>query len=96
MPGPESPDEPRSGAGVGAGAVAAAAAAVALPSGPCLSSLRTVLGEIRDCGDPEIDPPVAAVPGPDPDPDPPVGRFPPTPGTLSLYWSIPELPGGTS
>ena len=31
-----------------------------------------------------------------PDPDPPVGRFPPTPGMLSWYWSIPELPGGTS
>ena len=62
MPGPESLDDPRSRAGVGAGAVAAAAAAVALPSGPCLSSLRTVLGEIRDSPDAGVDPPVAAVP----------------------------------
>jgi hypothetical protein len=95
MPGPESLDDPMSRAGVGAGAVAAAAAAVALPSGPCLSSLRTMLGEMWDSPDVEADPPVEAVPEP-PDPDPPVGRFPPTPGMLSLYWSIPELPGGTS
>ena len=93
MPGPESLDDPRSRAGVGAGAVAAAVAAVALPSAPCLSSLRTVLGEIRDCPDPDTDPPVEAVPDPPeadpepvpepPDPDPPVGLFPPTPGMLS-------------
>jgi hypothetical protein len=95
MPGPESLDDPRSRAGVGAGAVAAAAAAVAFPSGPCWSSLRSVLGEICDRPVAELDPPVAAVPDP-PDPDPLVGLFPPTPGTLSLYWSIPEFPGGTS
>jgi hypothetical protein len=104
MPGPESLDDPRSRSGAGPGAVATAAAAVALPSGPCLSSSRTVPGEIWDPWDPpdaeggppvEADPPVEAAPDP-PDPDSPVGLFPPTPGTLSLYWSIPELPGGTS
>jgi hypothetical protein len=94
IPGSEFPEEELEG-WEGIGAVAAAAAAVALPSGPCLSSLRTVLGEIRDPPDAEADPPVEATPDP-PDPDPPVGLLPPTLGTLSLYWSIPELPGGTS
>ncbi len=69
------------------------------PSGPSLSSLRTVLGR-----DPRSSRPAAPVPSdsrqrsrlPAPEPFGPVGRLPPTPGMLSWYWSTPEFPGGTS
>jgi hypothetical protein len=84
VPGSEFPEELECREGLGA--VAAAAAAVAFPSGPSLSSFCAVLGEIRVwLGD-------GPVPEAVPAPDPPVGRFPPTPGMLSLYWSMPELP----
>jgi hypothetical protein len=87
MPGSEFPEELEWREGLGA--VEAAAAAVALPSSPSLLRLRAVLGEMRDCPTLELDPDAV------PPPDPPVGWLPPTPGTLSLYWSTPELPGGT-
>ena len=88
MPGPESPEEPELPEPCeGRGAVAAAAPAVPFPSGPSLSRLRPVLGGTSG--------PPCAVPVP-PDPFGPVGRFPPTPGMLSWYWSTPEFPGGTT
>jgi hypothetical protein len=88
------------------GAVAVAAAALAAPfaSGPGFLRLWAVLGEpFAPPGVPV--PEVLAVPEDFPaDPDalpppealpPPVGVLPPTPGMLSWYWSMPELPLGT-
>src|SRR5262249_38507284 len=69
------------------GPVASAARAAALPFLPSWSSFALL------CGGSTV---VAAPAGPPPPAPPPglAGRSPPAPGTFSVYWSIPEFPGG--
>ena len=106
IPGPVSPEEsappPEESAPPEAcrrgGAVASAAAAVAFPSGPSFSRRCAVVGETRDSVGRAPVRDDSPAPDPFPVPDefgPPVGRFPPTPGMLSWYWSTPEFPGAT-